>query len=356
MFSFFTQNIPLKDKILFYESIANLLDGWVTLLSALRGFSTRLTPWALKEAVENTVFFIEGGDLLNVAMRKIPNFYDDKEIAIIESGEQTGMMRDTFDAIAKELRMQEELRRKVVGALTYPFIILIFLGLALVVVMVYVIPQIMPIITEMTTELPWSTKSLVWVSEFMKNNIVLLVLFVFAFGLLFLGYTRTEQGKRFVDTQKLFLPLIGRMYRSYLVVQVMSTFHLLLSSGVSIIKALRLTGSSSWNKVVAGLYNSIAESVSRGQKLAESLQSSDPQGIIFSPDILQMIESAEKTSTIHEVSGKISEQYRREVDAALAVLVKFIEPAALLLAGVFVMWFAVAIFSAIMQVVTVAWV
>jgi len=64
---------------------------------------------------------------MNVAMRKIPNFYREKEIAIIESGEQTGMLRTTFEAIAREMRMQEELRRKVIGSLTYPFIIMLFL-------------------------------------------------------------------------------------------------------------------------------------------------------------------------------------------------------------------------------------
>jgi type II secretory pathway component PulF len=67
-----------------------------------------------------------------------------------------------------------------------------------------------------------------------------------------------------------------------------------------------------------------------------------------------MIESAEKTSTIHQVSDRIREQYRREVDASLAIMVKLIEPIALLLAGVFVMWFAIAIFSSIMQIVDVA--
>lgn len=67
-----------------------------------------------------------------------------------------------------------------------------------------------------------------------------------------------------------------------------------------------------------------------------------------------MIESAEKTSTVHTTSKRISEQYRREVDASLGVMVKLIEPIALLMAGIFVMWFAVAIFSSIMQVVDIA--
>lgn len=84
------------------------------------------------------------------------------------------------------------------------------------------------------------------------------------------------------------------------------------------------------------------------------MQEVDKERYFFSPDIIQIIESAEKTSTVHEVTAKISEQYRREVDAALAMMVKFIEPVALLAAGVFVLWFAAAIFSSIMQMVNVA--
>lgn len=347
------QSISLREKVLFYESIANLLDGGVTLISALRGFAGRLPQGTLREAVENTIFFVEGGDAMNTAMRKVTNFYGEKEIAIVESGEQTGMMMTTFEAIAQEMRMQEELRRKVVGALTYPFIIMIFLLLALIVVMVYVIPQIMPIIAEMTTDIPLSTRSLIAVSDFLANNIFILFLGLLAFGLFVYGYSNTEHGRRFLDREKLFFPVTGAIYRNYIIVQVMSTFHLLSSSGVSIVKALRLTGASSGNRIIGDIYNRIAEDVSHGQKVTTSMQSADVSAQIFTPDILQMIESAEQTSTMHEVTRKIAEQYRREVDASLAVMVKFIEPAALLMAGVFVLWFAIAIFSAIMQVVAV---
>lgn len=349
------RSISLKDKILFYESVANLLDGWVTLLSALRGFSWRLQPWAFKEWIDNTIFFIEWGDLMNVAMRKIPNFYREKEIAIIESGEQTGMLRTTFEAIAQEMRTQEELRRKVIGALTYPFIIMIFLGLALIVVMTYVIPQIMPIILEMTTEIPFSTRSLVAVSSFLSHNILLLILGTTGLGLMLYGYANTDHGRRYFDREKIIFPIIGWIYRNFIVVQVMSTFHLLSSSGVSVVRALRLTWASSGNRIIEDLFWNIADNVSKWQKISESMRAMDKESIIFKPDILQMIESAEQTSTVHSVTEKIAEQYRREVDASLSVMVKFVEPIALLMAWVFVLWFAIAIFSAIMEVVALGW-
>jgi len=140
------------------------------------------------------------------------------------------MLRTSFDAIAHELRMQEDLRRKVVGALTYPFIIFFFLVLSLVVVMVYVIPQIMPIITEMTTDIPFSTRSLVAVSSFFSDNFLLILLSLLALGFLLYGYSNTEYGQRFFDREKLYLPIIGDIYRNYIIVQTMATFHLLSSS------------------------------------------------------------------------------------------------------------------------------
>lgn len=152
------------------------------------------------------------------------------------------------------------------------------------------------------------------------------------------------------DRFKVYNIVSGKVYKNYMIVQVMNTFHLLSSSGVSVVRALRLTGASSGNTYIASVYNRIADAVASGRKMSEAMIENDPDHYIFTPDILQLIESAEKTSTVHQVSEKISLQYRRELDAALAMMVKFIEPVALLAAGIFVLWFALAIFSVIMQI------
>lgn len=354
MLPFINQSISLKDKILFYESTANLLEGGITILWALKWLASRTPPGKLHETLDNTIFFIESGDALNIAMRKFPNFYTEKEIAIIESGEQTGMLKDSFQAIAVDLRTQEDLRRKVIGALTYPFVILFFLALALTVVMTYVVPQIMPIIAEMNATPSISTRSLIWVSNFFRHNLIFLIIIIFAGSMIFRGYVMTDSGKLWFDRTKLYMPIIGMVYKNFLVVQVMSTYQLLASSGVSIVKTLKLTGASAGNVEVWNMYMHMANEVSKWKKISEAMLDADKIGYFFTSDIIQMVESAEKTSTIHQTSKKISEQYRREVDASLAVMVKLIEPIALLMAGVFVLWFAIAIFSSIMQVVSLA--
>lgn len=123
---------------------------------------------------------------------------------------------------------------------------------------------------------------------------------------------------------------------------------------MSIVKTLRLTGESSGNTVIKKLYGLISDDVAHGMKISESMRNQDREQVFFTPDILQMIESSERTSTMDSVTDRISIQYKREVDVALNMMVKFIEPTALLLAGLFVLWFAIAIFSAIMQIVSLA--
>lgn len=196
-------------------------------------------------------------------MRKFPNFYNEKEIAIIESGEQTGMLKDSFQAIALELRTQEDLRRKVIGALTYPFVILFFLVLALTVVMTYVVPQIMPIIAEMNATPGFSTRSLIAVSNFFRNHFLFAIIVITASSMIFRGYVLTESGKQWFDRIKLYTPVVGIVYKNYLIVQVMSTFQLLASSGVSIVKTLRLTGAASGNMEVGNMYTHMANEISK---------------------------------------------------------------------------------------------
>jgi type II secretory pathway component PulF len=217
----------------------------------------------LHDTLENVIFFVESGDALNIAMRKFPDFFTDKEVALIESGEQTGMLAKSFQSIAVELRMQHDLKTKVIGALTYPFVIMFFLVLALTIVMTYVVPQIMPMIAEMSTKTSFSTRSLIWASTFLRENIVFIILLIVAIGLIGRGYIMTESGHKKFDRACIYFPLVGMIYKNYLIVQVMSTFHLLASSGVSIIKTLRLTGASAGNSHISDMYNYMADQVSK---------------------------------------------------------------------------------------------
>lgn len=143
--------------------------------------------------------------------------------------------------------------------------------------MMYVVPQIMPIIAEFGTNVSFSTRSLLFVSNFLRNNVLFIIMILIAFGLIFRGYTMTDIGRKRLDNFKIYAPIIGPIYKNYLIVQVMSTFHLLSSSGVSIIKTLRLTGDATGNMIMIDKYTYMADEVSKGKKISEAMFNADQE-------------------------------------------------------------------------------
>lgn len=133
-------------------------------------------------------------------------------------------------------------------------------------------------------------------------------------------------------------------------VRVTGMLSLLLSSGIPIVRTLRLTGEASENVISEELLEEVAKRVEQGDRIAESMEVTDPEHILFPRDFCQLVAAGERTSTVNKVAERSSAQYKREVDLSIQTLVKFVEPLAIIFASVFVLWFAIAIFSAIIQI------
>lgn len=346
----FWNRITLKEKALFYEHLSNLIDGGVTFIDALRSFCEKTeNPLFYKYATE-LLMLVESGDIMSNAMKKLPRAFDRGEVSIIEAGEQSGTLQRSFSSLAEDLRNQETLSSKLKGALVYPAIILAFLVAAIMVIMVFVVPKLLPLFENAGTELPAVTVSLIATSNFVANNFLIIVFGIAGLVIGIFSYIKTYQGRKHFDTIILRVPLIGRVYRNYLIVRVSTTLGLLLGAGIPIIKTLRLTGESTNNLVYEEAVLQVSNLVESGMKIAESFEKVDPKHQIFTQDFIQLVGAGEKTSTINKVCVKIATQYTREVDASVTMLVKFVEPGAILFAGIFVLWFAFAIFSAVLKI------
>ncbi|MCK9272336.1 type II secretion system F family protein [Candidatus Gracilibacteria bacterium] len=347
---YFWHKITTKGKALLYEHLANLIDGGVTVVDALYSFLEKTNNPKLYKEIQNLLLFIESGDSFSISMKKLPYTFDKKEIAIVEAGESSGTMQRSFSSLARQLHQQEDLKAKVKGALTYPIIILVFLIFALFVIMIYVIPKLRPLFETTGVELPFSTRTLIYTSEFFSNNIVAIIFVIFIGFLALKIYRKSYSGKRVFDDLFLNLPLIGDVYRNYIISQISSNLGLLIGAGIPIIKTLKLTGESSNNAIYIEAMEMIANSVASGNKITQSIENIDPRHKYFTNDFIQMISAGEKTSTINKVCDKISTQYTREVDNSIGILVKWIEPLAIAIAGTFVLWFAFSIFAAVIKI------
>ncbi|EKE30133.1 MAG: hypothetical protein ACD_2C00038G0010 [uncultured bacterium (gcode 4)] len=347
---YFWQTITPRDKALLYEHLANMIDWWVTVISALNAFLEKTLNPKLAREVSNLLIFIDSWDSFSIAMKKLPLVFNKKEIAIIEAWESSGTMQKSFESLGSQLREQEDLKMKAKAALTYPIIIVAFLIVAVFVIMTLVIPKLEPLFETTQVELPFATKSLIAVSHFLSSNFILLLIWAILVAVWIKTYSKTDEWRRYFDELFLKMPLLWSVYKNYIIAQIASNLWLLIWAWIPIIKTLRLTWEASNNVIYDQALRIISEKVAGWKKLTHSIEETDPNHICFPNDFIQIIWAWEKTSTVNKVCEKIHKQYTREVEYSITVMIKWIEPLAVLIAWIFVLWFAFAIFAAVLKI------
>lgn len=344
------KKVSSLDKANFFEYISVMVDGWVSITQSLESVEAKLSSLYFKEKVEELHMYIQSGDSFSKAMKKMPDIFTRAEVSIVESGEQTGWLVISLAKLAEDLKKIHNLRKKVKSSLTYPFIIFVFLFVAIIVVLIYVIPAIMPLFEWSDVALPTATKALIATSDFVKYNYWLLILFLASIYVGYIWYKSTDSGKEQIDHFFLHMPLVWRVYRNYLLASISSNLGSLIGAGVSVMNTLKLVWKSTDNEIYKHLFEDIQKKVSQWEPIVESMKQVDPRKIYFPADFTQMLSVWEKTASLEKISRKLNDQYEKEVEYSLANLTKWIEPLAILLAGLFVTWFAFAIFGAILQV------
>ena len=338
------------EKYNFYEYLSVMIDAWVWFADALNSVQKRINNPYFNEKIQELQTYINSWDSFSKSMRKVPQIFNIWEISIVEAWEQTGKLVQSLEKLSADLKKMHALKKKVKWALTYPTVIFFFLVLAVVIVLTYVIPQLIPLFTTAEVELPAATKALIATSDFLRENYWYIIFIIFSLIVAFVWYKSTSEWKTKINNILIQAPLIWKVYKNYALANISSSLGTLIGSGVNIIKALKLTGKASGSSLYEWLFDQIITKVSNGSKIVEAMEEVDEQWIYFPIDFLQMLSVWEKTAKLPEINKKINDQYMREVDYSLWNMTKWIEPLALLLAWWFVLWFAFAIFWAILKV------
>lgn len=343
------KSVSLIDKYNFFEYVSVMIDSWVTVSESLKSVKDKIKNIYFKDKIDEFIVYISSWDSFSKSMKKMPQIFTTSEISIVESWETIGKLAVSLMKLSDDLKKIHNLRSKIKEALTYPVIIFFVLILAIVVVLTYVIPQITVLFETSEVELPFATKTLIFTSDFIINNYPVIIVFLFWLFLFFIWYKNSKKGKEKLDYMFLTLPLIWKVYKNYILSIISSNIWTLVWSWVSIIKSLSLVWKTTNNAIYEALFDDIIVKVSNWNKIVESMQSTDPENKFFPSDFIQMLSVWEKTANLEWISLKINAQYTKEVDYSLANLTKWLEPIALLIAWVFVLWFAFSIFWAILN-------
>lgn len=314
------------------RQLATLLGSGIALNESLSALVDQAEQKKVETLCREIREDIQQGSNLADALMKHPGWFTPLYVNMVRAGQAAGNLDTVLTRLADYMQSQRALRRKIVGALTYP---LMMIGIGMIVVtilMAKVVPEITRMLIEQNKELPPSTRILVGASEFLKSwwwaVFLLIGIISFAFER---TYSKGEKGRLVIDRTLLRIPVVGDLMRRAAVSRFTRTLSTLLQSGVPVIQSLEITQSVVGNRVVADATGHIRERVVEGTDIATPLRQSGA----FPSTVGYMVVVGEQSGELEQMLDRIATAYDEEIEVAAERFTSLLEPIMIvLLAGV----------------------
>ena len=349
--SLFKKKVPLQEKIMLFSNLASMLKAGLPVIDAIEVLMEgQDKPTRLKEILETAAYDIREGETFSSTLSKFPDAFTKMDLSMFEVGEASGTLEGNVKALAEQLKNQKALQSKVKSAMMYPLVITVaMIGIGIVMI-VFVIPQMVGFFEDAGLTLPFTTRALIWMSDFLIQRGILVAIAI-AVGVSVFSYYRGTNAKfRYqVDKLTLRIPFVGtKILRKLYVSTFCGTMGALLKSGVQIVDAIEISRKGFTNEVMHEAIGEVAEDVEQGQEMAVAL---GKHPSLFYPLMVRMIKVGGETGTIDEALFNVAEFYEEEVSEVLDNLSAIIEPVLLLVMGGAVAVLALSVLSPIYQLV-----
>jgi type IV pilus assembly protein PilC len=317
------KRVKPKSLQIFSRQFATMIEAGLSVVTALVILEEQTEDAKLAAVIGRLRKDVEGGLLLSEAMAHHPRIFSHLYVSMVEAGEAAGILDVVLDRVAFQIEKETQIKRRVKGAMMYPLMVLTFATLVLIGMLMFLVPIFVGIFADLGGELPALTKVVVSASDLVRSRYYILFP-----GMAFsiwgvLRYKKTENGRRIWDRIRLAVPLgIGKVVLKVGMARFSRTLSTLVGSGVDIIRALEITGSTSGNSLIEDAILDVRERVHQGIPIAVPLM----EHPVFPPMVAHMVRVGEETGELEKMLGKIADFYEDEVDAAVATLTSIIEP------------------------------
>jgi len=244
-------------------------------------------------------------------------------IETIRAGEQSGTLEECFKRLHTYYDRSSKVRSKVVGALTYPAIVIVVAIVVIVIIMTVAVPLFTRTFAELGTELPGVTKALIAISNFFVKDWWILVLAIAVIALLFLIVSRTEDGKRAISKFMLMKSPVAKIKSMSCASEFASTMSTMIAAGLPIIRAMEITSAVVSNYIFSIAVTNSKEDIEQGRSLVDSMRDQE----CFPALLTEMCGVGEKTGAMEDTLDVVSEFYSNEVTLATDKLLAAMEPA-----------------------------
>ena len=345
--------VKTSDKVSFFRLLATMINAGISIVKALNILNEQTENPAMKEITAELAQKIESGKSFSAALKEFPKVFSNAQTGMVEAGEASGRLNQTLIQIAEETEKSADLASKIKGAMIYPVVVIIIMLGAGFAVMTFVMPKIKVMFDSLGGTLPATTMALINVSDFMVGktlgipNALLVLIIAFGFFTVFSIWKRTKSGE-YIWSQIIFrIPVFGKLSKKVAIARFCRGLSTMISSGISIVKALEITSASIGNAVYEKRVIQIADDVKRGITMAENMKDDEKY---FPSMVVGMIGVAEQTAQIDEITSKLADFYEEEVSDMVKGLSALLEPIIIVVLGGAVAFLVISVMMPILSV------
>ncbi len=327
------------------RQLATLQKAGVPLVDSLTAIVEQTENPKLKRVLSQIRTGVNEGVSLHRALANHPKVFGPTYANMVRAGESSGTLEIVLLRLADFTESQVRLRNKVIGALTYPVIMLIIAMGIVSAMMILVVPKITIMFEDLGADLPFITKVLIFLSDTMTNYWPLLAMLLGGIIWAFNRWRQSEEGNVKWDRFVLKVPVLGDLLRKIAIARFARTLGTLLSSGVPLLSAMEIVENVVANKILASVLSEARSAIREGDSIAGPLKRSEE----FPPMVVHMVSIGERSGELENMLVNVSESYENQVDTRVNALTSILEPIMIVGMGIIVAFLVAAILLPMMQ-------
>lgn len=343
----FFNKVSELDKLLFTKYLAEMLKSGIPLDEAISTAREQTKNGYFKKILKKIEESVGNGQSLEKSLAKYSEDFDPFYTSLVKVGEESGNLEKNLGYLAIQIKKTYEFKKKVQGAMLYPGIILLTALIAGGGLSLFVLPQLVELFKSLNTELPLSTKILLFVAQAMKSYGILIILSIIGCLILLAFLIQTPFIKPKYHKLLLILPGIGSLIQNIQLTRLCRNLGLMLQSGITLVPALKTQYQATDNLVYKGYLKKLILAAESGRNISEEMRA---HRFVFLPAIMpKMVGIGEKTGKLDETFTYLGDFFEEEVDEMTKNISVILEPVLLLAIGLAVGFIALAIISPIYQ-------
>ncbi len=343
----FLNRVSLKDLLVFTRQLYAMVHAGIPLVQSLRIIKDQVPNKRLRQIIEDIATYIEEGGKFSTALSRYRDVFGDLYISMIRAAEEAGTLEETLKRLAEYLEKIEKLRGKIKSALFYPIFVLIIATVIVAGILIFVIPTFKQLYADLGGTLPFLTQIVIDASNWLRDYIGWFVLAIVTVIVLFFQLRRFSRRFKFItDLAFLKLPVFGELLLKSSIAGFARTFSSMLSSGINILEALRISAETSNNEVIKEAILKVRDQIEKGVSLSLAMSRIS----IFPPMVVNMAAIGEQTGNLDEMMTKVADFYEEEVDRAVDGLTSLIEPLMIVFIGSIIGFIIVAMYLPIFKI------